>query len=306
MSVPAPLAIFAYKRGRHLAALVKSLATNPEAVTSPVYIFCDGAKGLADQEGVAEVRAFADRLCGFGPVTVIKRDQNWGLARSIIAGVSSVLEQHERVIVLEDDLLVSPFFLHYMNSGLDLYAHDQQVASIHGYIFPVTEELPESFFLRGADCWGWATWARAWRHFEPDGGKLLGQLQEKRLTRAFDLDGVYPFTRMLRHQIAGKNNSWAIRWHASAYVNNMLTLYPGRSLVLNMGLDGSGTHCTPEGELHGKLRDTPLELQRIPLQESDSGRRKVAAYLRQRWMRRLWQKVKSISASVVLNQRGVR
>lgn len=299
MSAAAPLAIFVYKRLSHLEMLVDSLRSNPEAADSPVYIFCDGAKGAADQAAVDEVRAFADQLQGFGPVTVVKRDQNLGLARSIISGVSAVLQAHERVIVIEDDLLVSPYFLRYMNDGLELYADDSEVASIHGYIFPVAEPLPESFFLRGADCWGWATWRRAWQHFEADGQKLLEQLRQKRLTRAFDLDGAYPYTRMLRHQIAGKNDSWAIRWHASAFLAGMLTLYPGRSLVMNMGLDGSGTHCSTDSELPSQLRDTPLHLRRIARQECVDSRRKVATYLRQWWWRKVWQRLKILAGLTV-------
>lgn len=294
MSTHAPLAIFAYKRLTHLTALIDSLRSNPEAASTPIYLFCDGAKGAADQGAVLEVQAFAKRLQGFGSLKVVTRDKNIGLASSIIAGVNEVLAEHGRVIVVEDDLLLSPGFLRYMNDGLDLYAEDAQVASIHGYVFPVAQPLPESFFLRGADCWGWATWARAWQHFEPDGQKLLNQLREKRLTRIFEYDGAYPFMRMLRHQIAGKNNSWAIRWHATAVVRNMLTLYPGHSLVMNMGLDGSGTHCLYDSELHGQLWTEPVALKRIPLQENESARHILTNYLRQWRRRKIWERLKSL------------
>ena len=133
-------------------------------------------------------------------------------------------------------------FLRFMNDGLDRYADDERVASIHAYIYPLARPAPETFFLRGADCWGWATWRRAWEHFNPDGKTLLQQLEAHGLTRAFDFDGTAAFTEMLENQIRGLNNSWAIRWHAACFLDGLLTLYPGRSLVHNIGNDGSGTH----------------------------------------------------------------
>src|SRR5262249_20857247 len=111
-----------------------------------------------------------------------------------------------------------------------------------GYCYPTGEPLPETFFLEGADCWGWATWARAWANFDADGSRLLAQLRARKLEHRFDFDGSYPFTRMLGEQIAGRNSSWAIRWHAACFLKGLLTLYPGRSLVENIGNDGSGTH----------------------------------------------------------------
>lgn len=103
--------------------------------------------------------------------------------------------------------------------------------------------MPETFFLRGADCWGWATWKRGWNLFNANGLQLLQQLQEKKLEKEFDLDGCYDYTKMLQDQIDGKNNSWAIRWRASAFLADKLTLYPSKSLVHNIGFDNSGTHC---------------------------------------------------------------
>lgn len=286
MLEPAPIAVFAYRRLAPLLALIESLRRNPEAVASALYIFCDGAKTNDGQEEAVAVRAFSDRVTGFKSVEVIKRVENFGLARSVIAGVTQVIGAHGRVIVLEDDLLVSPYFLGYMNAALMLYADDLQVGSIHGYIFPVGQPLPETFFIRGGDCWGWATWQRAWQQFNPDGQSLLNQLRETGLCRRFDLDGAYPYTRMLRHQVAGRNSSWAIRWHGTLFLKNMLTLYPHQSLVLNAGLDGAGTHCNEDCEMLGVLTERPVVLQRIPVAEDEHARQVIASYLRSWWWRK--------------------
>ena len=239
----APVVLFAYMRPAHLEATVRSLAANPEAALTRLIVFCDAPKKLEHQARADEVRRFAASIQGFSSVTVVKRDSNWGLAASIIDGVTRVVSEYGRVIVLEDDMVLSPHFLRYMNEALELYANDDRVISVHGYVYPVRQQLPEAFFLRGADCWGWATWRRGWELFNPDGKQLLDELKRKRLINCFNFNGAYPFSRMLKDQIKGKNDSWAIRWHASAFVANKLTIHPGRSLVHNIGNDDSGTHC---------------------------------------------------------------
>ncbi len=177
-------------------------------------------------------------------------------------------------------MLTSQFFLKFMNDTFEVYKDEDKVISIHGYVYPVKGILPPTFFMRGADCWGWATWKRGWGLFEPDGTKLLSKLQEQNLERDFDLGGAYPFTRMLKKQIAGKNNSWAIRWHASAFLNGKLTLYPGISLIFNTGLDSSGTHCRSSDVFDAKVSSKPVSVSRIPLIENEDAREAISAYLR--------------------------
>jgi hypothetical protein len=272
----APIAMFAYRRPGHLRRAAESLAANHEAGAADLYIFCDGAKASRDAADVSAARAVARAVRGFRSVTVIERDRNLGLAASLIAGVTQVVEAHGRVIVVEDDLVLSPHFLAFTNQALALYADEERVASVHAYIFPVRQALPETFFLKGAECWGWGTWRRAWRRFNPDGADLLRQIHERRLEHEFDLDGSYRYTAALESQARGKLDSWAIRWRASCYLADMLTLYPGRSLVRNAGLDGTGVHRDDSGEFEVALADTPVAVNRIPLEPSAAGR---AAYV---------------------------
>jgi hypothetical protein len=274
--------VFAFNRPDHLGRTLLALAACPEAATSRVTIYCDGARRESDAERVAQVRSVARAASGFASVEVVERPRNLGLAASIIDGVTSQLARDERVIVLEDDIVVSPHFLRYMNDALEMYANDEQVASIHGYIYPVADPLPETFFLRGADCWGWATWARAWRHFRADGPALLAELRAQRLTRAFDFNGTYPYTRMLEDQIAGRNNSWAVRWHATCFLRGMLTLYPCRSLVVNIGNDDSGTHSGVTSDYDVQLLERPVDLHRLELVESRSATTAIAKFFRRR------------------------
>jgi len=276
----APVALFAYNRPRHLRQTVEALLKNDEAPQTELFVFSDAARNRSAESTVAEVRAYIRQISGFSAVHVIERDTNFGLAKSVTEGVSAVCRDHGRVIVLEDDIHTSQYFLRFMNDGLEMYEHDQQVASIHGYVYPVSVPLPETFFLRGADCWGWATWKRGWDLFEPDGKLLLQQLKKRKLTHRFDCDGSYPYTRMLRDQITGKNNSWAVRWHASAFLHDMLTLYPGRSLVLNIGLDSSGTHCAASAKFSGEVADKPIRVERLPVKENDAARQAFIRFYR--------------------------
>ena len=158
-------------------------------------------------------------------------------------GVSEVIKKYGIIIVLEDDIITSRYFLKYLNQGLNLYENEYDVISIHAWAYPVKKILPETYFLKGADCQGWATWKRGWELFEPDGQKLLNEIEAKNLIKEFDFSGSYPYTQMLKDQIAGKNSSWAIRWYASAFLKNKLTLYPKESLIYNTGFDGSGVNC---------------------------------------------------------------
>ena len=252
-----------------------SLVQNPEAKSTDLIVFSDGWKENSDKSSVEKVRNEIKKITGFRSVQTIARKKNLGLARSIVTGVTKICNEYGKIIVVEDDLEVSPFFLKYMNDGLKKYRNEPQVASIHGYIYPVAGRLPETFFIRGADCWGWATWARAWRLFETNAEKLLTKIKQKKLGNEFDFGGNYPFLRLLEDaEQKGDGGSWAVRWYASCFVSGKLTLYPGKSLVINQGLDSSGTHCSSSKGLRPVLTQCPVIVKKIPCKESRKAKQK--------------------------------
>jgi hypothetical protein len=165
-----------------------------------------------------------------------------------------------------------------MNDGLVRYEHEERVISIHGYIYPVKDVLPETFFIRGADCWGWATWKRGWDLFEADGKKLQEQIKVHKIKKSFNYDGVYDLTGMLASQVKGKVDSWAIRWYASAVLADKLTLYPGKSLIVNIGNDSSGTHCGTTEVFSGDVAESPITVGSIAIQENTEARAVVVKY----------------------------
>lgn len=237
-----PIVIFAYNRPDHLRSCLDALGRNPEAKRSQIRIIVDGAKGVEDAQSVLATVEVARRQSPSPDTEVVARPRNLGLAGSIIDGVTQALSEWDTVIVIEDDLLVAPGFLAFMNASVKIYKHESAVVSVHGYVPPLSRVLDQNFFLPGADCWGWATWRRGWAVFEPDGSKLLAGLREKNLRREFNYGDNFPFFEMLEDQVAGKNDSWAIRWQASAFLAGKLTYHPAESLVENIGFDGTGTH----------------------------------------------------------------
>ncbi len=278
----APVVLFAYRRPDHLRRALDSLAANPSADRTALSIYCDGAKSAIDREPVEQVRQIARGMQGssvFASVRVIERDHNIGLAASVISGVTQTLEDHESVIVMEDDLVVSPDFLEYMNQALELYANNDEVISIHGFMYSVPPILPQTVFLRGADCWGWATWRRGWEIFESDSQKLLKELDRSPDRAEFDFNGAFPYRQMLKDQAAGAIDSWAIRWYASAFLANKLTLYPGQSLVENIGQEGSGTHSESATSHEVVIERIDLPIRAIDVCESVAARQMISQTL---------------------------
>ncbi|HBD95608.1 MAG: glycosyl transferase [Spirochaetes bacterium GWF1_31_7] len=280
MKMNAPIALFVYNRLTNTKETVNALSKNMLAKESDLTIFSDGPKADKDIEKVNEVRNYLKTITGFKSITIIESAVNKGLAASIISGVTEIVNKYTRIIVLEDDLVTSPYFLTYMNDALEMYENEEKVASIHGFIYPVKKELPETFFIKGADCWGWATWKRAWDLFESDGLKLLNELKNRKLTKEFNFNNSYSYTDMLERQIKGKNNSWAIRWYASAFLNDCYTLYPGKSLVANIGMN-EGTHCV-NGENFLDIYQEQIQLTKIsPIQPDKKHIKIIESYFRQ-------------------------
>lgn len=293
----APIALFVYNRPGHTRRSIDALRQNKLAGDSDLIVFSDAPKSEEQAGKVGEVREYIRTIGGFKSLTIIERDKNFGLARSIIDGVTEVVGKYGRIIVLEDDMVTAPYFLEYMNDALTRYASDNRVVCIHGYMFPIERPLPEAFFLPGADCWGWATWSRGWACFNSDGRALLDELRQRRLADAFDYHGAYPFTKMLEGQIKGENESWAVRWHASAFLAGKLTLHPGRSLVRNIGNDSSGTHCGDSADLDVGLSDTPINLENVVVEPSQIGLQAFEDFFRKMQtgrLRRVFQKAKAL------------
>ena len=242
----APICIFTYKRKASLEKLILSLRQNKESSLTDLFIFCDNAKDESEQYLVDEVRSFCRSINGFRSVKIVFSERNKGLADSIIEGVSLVLENHESAIILEDDLLVSKGFISFMNAGLKAYSGDMTVISVCGF----SKRLPRGvlsndatvYFHGRSSSWGWATWRDKWN--KVDFGYVHNLTPANRwlmYLRLFLLAPDLPL--MMRAQIKGKINSWAVRYVEAQSRFKMISLFPSISLVENTGFDQNATHC---------------------------------------------------------------
>lgn len=239
-----PLAVFTFNRPEHARRSLAALAACRGLERCRPVIFCDAAARPEQEQAVEanrrEAREWAARL----GARVVEREANLGLAASIAGGVGELCAEHGRVIVVEDDLVVSPDFLAYMLDGLDRYQDRPEVMQISGFMFnlPLAHK-PDTFFLPLTTTWGWATWRRAWESFDPRPPEADRLLADPDFRRGFDLDGAYAYSEMLRARLAGRNDSWGILWWLAVHRAGGLVLYPRDSLVYNCGLDNTGTHC---------------------------------------------------------------
>jgi hypothetical protein len=241
-----PIALFVFKRPDHLDRVLLSLRANPEFDKSPLYIFCDGPRNDAEAIMTTKVQRIAEEW-QHPHKTMVVRASNLGLEKSIRAGIDRLCDEHGRAIAIEDDLTVSPVFLRFMNDALDRYSGCEQVMQVAGHVHPAKfRSTRDAVMLPMSSTWGWGTWRRAWSHFDPTmkGRELLDN--DPALRRRFDLEGAYPYYKMLQAQLAGNVDSWGIKWYLSVFLANGLCVFPTESLVAH-DLDGTGTHCsTPQ------------------------------------------------------------
>jgi len=251
----APIVLFVYNRADHTEQTIEALKNNILAEDSNLYIYSDAAKNANAIQAVLEVRGYIKSVKGFKTVTIIQRDKNFGLAASIIDGVSVVCAKHGRVIVLEDDLVTSQYFLTYMNDALDIYKDVEKIFSITGFNFSskfmkFPKDYKEDIYLNIRPMsWSWGTWIDRWKEVDwdvLDYQDFIKSSQKKEFNK-----GGPDLTRMLKKQMNGKSDSWYIRWTYNAYKKSKFTIYPKVSYVNNIGHDNSGVHCTvDENEIY--------------------------------------------------------
>lgn len=239
----APVALFIFKRPDHVRRTIASLQACIGYEESPIVVFADGPAGPRDIPGVERARAVARSLLG-DRATLVERDANLGLDRSIIEGVTDVCARYGEVVVVEDDLVVAPGFLQFLNRGLRRYEDEPRVMQVSGHMFdvPALRDHDEAILLPMTTSWGWATWRRAWGQFDLIAHRWRERLADEPTRRRFDLDGHFAYSRMLAREMARPLPAWDIRWYYSVFVRGGLGLFPPRTLVVNAGFDGSGTH----------------------------------------------------------------
>jgi hypothetical protein len=277
----APIALFTFNRPEHTLATLESLMNNRLASESELFIYSDGPKSDAPQEiisKISEVRKVIKSHDWCGKNNIIEYPKNIGLEKSITDAVNDLTTRFGKVIVLEDDLQLSPGFLNFINESLDLYENDEKVMHISGYFYPVDVQLPDSIFFNYTTSWGWATWKRAWEKYNPDGKFLRSELRRTGKYDYFNLDGVTDIALNLDMIISGRFRTWDLKWQATVVLNDGLCLHPRQSLLQNIGFDNTGIHCDGNNDYYIPLLAREISVHRNELVESADARKAVKEF----------------------------
>jgi len=283
----APVVVFAYKRIDTLKRTIQALVDNELSSETDLIVFSDAPRWGSDAEAVGIVRAYLPTIVGFKTIRIIEREQNFGLATNTVRGVTSVLEEYESVIVLEDDIVVARHFLNFMNDALRLYAGDEKVCQVAGYSylekFHKRFDLPETYFFKGGDCLAWGTWRQSWSAYCDDARELANRIQAAGLMRQFNRNNSYNFFKMLRNSTTGRAVSWAVKWHAANFLADRYILHPLKSLALHIGTEGA-TNYDYVGSVdpyHVPLYQSRIPLTRVPILETSNVTMAYNSFLRE-------------------------
>lgn len=259
---PAPVALFVYNRPEHTRRTVEALAANLRARETPLFIFSDGPKSEAAREKVEAVRAYVRTLPAAGlfqSVEVREAPENRGLKASIIAGATELIDRHDRVIVLEDDLVTAPDFIAFMSDCLDFYEDDRTVGSIAGYS-PLRTPPPgyrhSVYAVPRSSSHGWATWADRWRAVDWEARRFPEFWRDRRMRAGFDAAGSDRSDR-LRREVERGAQSWSVLFGFSLFLNGQNTIVPAVTRIRNIGDDGSGVHSFKGAVLNDALPTDP-------------------------------------------------
>ena len=242
----APICLFTYNRLEETKLTIEALQNNFLASDSKLFIFSDGPKNENSRSKVQAIRNYIHSIKGFKNVHVFESKTNKGLATSIIEGVTTIINEYDRVIVLEDDLITTPNFLNFMNQALEFYDSDKKIQSINGFSLDLESTKryeKDVFFMNRTYSWGWATWRNKWDLCEFDEKYIRDSLNSNDIKEFKKYFGEDIF-RMLLSSLNGVNDSWYVRWVYSHFINSHFSVYPVESKVFNIGYGTDATHCT--------------------------------------------------------------
>lgn len=240
----APIILFAYNRPLHTRRTLEELAKNHLAQESTLYIYCDGPKTDASEKNKAEIEAVrviahSEKWCK--EVNIVAQEKNQGLSKSVVNGVTEVVNKHDKAIILEDDLLTAPDFLTFMNQALVAYESNEKIYGVAGHTFHEHARLPYTYLLPIGTSWGWGTWKRAWNDYETNANLLFDKLNNGKRRREFNF-GNFPYFEMLEKTRDLEIDSWAVKYYASFFLKGGQFVFPKYSFVENVGFDGTGFH----------------------------------------------------------------
>ncbi|NQV18411.1 MAG: glycosyltransferase [Armatimonadetes bacterium] len=278
----APIILFVYNRPWHTCQTVETLRKNDLAGESDLYIYSDGSKNEQEKTKIEEVREYIRSIDGFKSIKIIERKENLGLANSVISGVTEIVNMYGRVIVMEDDVVSSKYFLDFMNNVLEFYKNDMRIFSVTGINYlniPTTYNYDVYLSYRGSS-WGWGTWKNRWEKADwaiSDYKEFIGNKEAQNIFNRAGED----VSDMLISQMNGNIDSWGIRWLYTQFKNDAFTLFPVHNLINNIGFDGTGTHCGKGNYSNTEINDDIGKIELVNnIELSDDIVREFKAYFK--------------------------
>ena len=299
----APIALFVYNRFDHTLQTLEALSKNKYADQSTLFVFSDGPRENATEEEKLKIQRLRDlvrKKSWCQKVILFEHDRNLGFSQNIVTGITKMFDQFEHLIVLEDDIVTSSGFLQYMNEALALYRDNNEVMHINAFNFPIDfNSKDESFFLKGITCpWGWATWKRAWKHFAYNTAALVNEIgKSEENIYTFNFNGHVDHFSLI-------DKSWDIQWYASVFSHSGYSLWPVRSLVNNIGHDGSGVHCPPSDIYENDDLEVKLVLKYIKVQEDHDAYERILDFYRKANKKTLFTTSKNLFKKILTNVYG--
>jgi hypothetical protein len=241
------------------------LSRNTRAGESSLHIFSDGPRSSGDEKKVDAVRNYIKSISGYNRIEIIERENNLGLANSVVKGVDEIFRLYDKAIVMEDDMISSPYFLKFMNDVLIMFENNYSIYSVTGYTFPI--QIPDSYnhslyLAPRASSWGWGTWRDRWKKVDWESKDFDNFINDKFKVNNFNKGGD-DLTRMLKNSIEGKIDSWAVKWTYAHFLNNAYCVYPVKSRLINIGADASGVHTNKTKKYDVELELNDMELKVI-------------------------------------------
>ena len=293
----APIIFICYNRFNHTLKSLNALKNNKLAKNSKIFIFSDGPKKKSDEKKIIKIRDLLKKIKGFKHKKLIFRKKNYGNKKNIISAINQVFKKYKKIIVVEDDLVVSREFLDFMNLCLNYYRNHSEIWHINGWSYPFLKNFSDDVaFLKSMNCWGWATWKNKWSKISMKEDKYIS-IFTKRMIHNFDIQSsTNNWSQIIRNK---KNflSTWAVFWHATIFLNNGITVYPKYPLVKNIGADGSGRMPKTnkyKNKLNGNFKKFKL-IEKIDVkkdfierefkyfQKNNTLKRKIFVYLKKFW-----------------------
>lgn len=237
-----PIAIIIFNRPNETHELLKSVLN---AKPKKIYIISDGPRSVDEVCLVNKTRATVDTMLDGTGIQVFKiySKHNMGCMKRVSSGLNVVFKKEEWAIILEDDCIPDSSFFEYCEYYLNYYKNNDRYMSICGTRFPATGVNEENLVSKYPICWGWATWARAWAHYDPNMEKVEDLEFNIFLKKLFGSTRASLYWKyILRNTQKGKINSWAYRWMLSCWSNDGLSIVPSVNLISNIGVGANATH----------------------------------------------------------------